>query len=98
MEELTFESAICSDYEKLLKESQLALVTWRERSEEVLRFGLQGKIIGDELRKLQADYATAYHRLEQHGKSCIFCQFTFGLTESATPGAVFISPRRELPA
>ncbi len=98
MEELTFESAICSDYEKLLKESQLALVTWRERSEEVLRFGLQGKSIGDELQKLQADYATAYHRLEQHGKTCILCQFTIGLTENEAPSAVFISPRRELPA
>jgi hypothetical protein len=98
MEELTFDSAICSDYESLLKGSQRALVSWRERSEEVLRFGLQGKSIGDELQKLQADYATAYHRLEQHAKSCILCQFTSGLTESETPGAVFISPRRELPA
>jgi hypothetical protein len=98
MDELAVDAAICSDYEALLKESQRALVTWRERSEEVLRFGLQGKNIGDELQKLQADYATAYHRLEQHGKTCILCQFTFGLMESETPGAVFISPRRELPA
>jgi hypothetical protein len=98
MDELTIDAAICSDYEALLKESQRALVTWRERSEEVSRFGLQGKSIGDELQKLQAAYATAYHKLEQHGKTCILCQFTFGLTESEPPGAVFISPRRELPA
>jgi hypothetical protein len=98
MEELTIGSAICSDYERLLKESQRALVAWRERSEEVSRFGLQGKSIGDELQKLQADYATAYHRLEQHGKSCVLCQFTIGLTEYEAPNAVFISPRRELPA
>jgi len=98
MDELTIDATICSDYETLLKESQRALVGWRERSEEVSRFGLRGKTIGDELQKLQAAYATAYHRLEQHGKTCIFCQFTFGLTESETPGAVFISPRRELPA
>lgn len=98
MEELTIDAAICSDYEALLKESQRGLVAWRERSEEVIRFGLQGKSIGDELQKLQAIYATAYHRLEQHGKTCILCQFTIGLTEFAAPTPVFISPRRELPA
>ncbi|HET6929862.1 MAG TPA: hypothetical protein VFI45_06045 [Candidatus Acidoferrum sp.] len=98
MEELTIDAAICSDYERLLKDSQRGLVAWRERSEEVVRFGLKGKSVGDELQKLQADYATAYHRLEQHGKTCILCQFTIGLTESVAPSAVFISPRRELPA
>jgi hypothetical protein len=98
MDELTIDAAICSDYERLLKESQRGLVAWRERSEEVIRFGLNGKSIGDELQKLQAAYATAYHRLEQHGKTCILCQFTIGLTENETPTSVFISPRRELPA
>jgi hypothetical protein len=98
MEELTIDTAICSDYETLLKESQRALVSWRERSEEASRFQLQGKSIGDELQKLQADYATAYHRLEQHGKTCILCQFTIGLAETQPPTPVFISPRRELPA
>src|SRR5258706_13940976 len=98
MEKLIIDAAICSDYEKLLKESQRGLVAWRERSEEASRFGLQGKSIGDELQKLQADYATAYHRLEQHGKTCILCQFTIGLTEQEAPTPVFISPRRELPA
>jgi uncharacterized protein YecT (DUF1311 family) len=97
MEELTFESAICLDYESLLKKSQRALVNWRERSEEVSRFGLQGKSIGNELQKLQAAYATAYHKLEQHGKTCLLCQFTFGLMVSETPGSVFITPRGELP-
>jgi hypothetical protein len=98
MEELAMNDAICSDYEKLLKDSQRALVNWRERCEEVSRFGLKGKSIGDELQKLQADYATAYHRLEQHGKTCILCQFTIGLAETEPPTPVFISPRRDLPA
>jgi len=98
VEELTIDAAICSDYERLLKESQRGLVAWRERSEEILRFGLHGKSFGDELQKLQADYATAYHRLEQHGKTCILCQFTIGLTAFEAPTPVFISPRRELPA
>jgi hypothetical protein len=98
MEELTIDTAICSDYESLLKESQRALVNWRERSEEASRFGLEGKSIGDELQKLQADYARAYHRLEQHGKTCILCQFTIGFAESVLLSSVFISPRRELPA
>jgi hypothetical protein len=98
MDELTIDAAICSDYEKLVKDSQQALVAWRERSEEVSSFGLQGKDIGDELQKLQANYAAAYYHLEQHGKICILCQFTIGLTEHKAPGSVFISPRRELPA
>jgi hypothetical protein len=98
MEEITIDAGICSDYERLLKESQRSLVAWRERSEEISRFGLQGKSIGNELQKLQAAYATAYHRLEQHGKTCILCQFTIGLTEHEAPSSVFISPRRELPA
>jgi hypothetical protein len=98
MEELTIDAAICPGYERLLRNSQRGLVAWRERSEEVSRFGLTGKSVGDELQKLQADYATAYHRLEQHGKTCILCQFTIGLTEQAAPLSVFISPRRELPA
>src|SRR6266850_6039517 len=96
MEELAIDAAICSDYEKLLKESQRGLVAWRERSEEASRFGLQGKSIGDELQKLQADYATAYHRLEQHGKTCILCQFAMGLTGQEARRAVFTSARRRL--
>jgi len=36
-------AAICSDYERLLKESQRGLVAWRERSEEVSRFRAPGK-------------------------------------------------------
>ncbi len=97
-EEYIFPTAICSDYENLLKESQQALVSWRERSEEVSQFDLQGKEIGDELQKLQANYATAYQRLEQHGKTCILCQFTIGVAEIAPPHPVFIFPRKELPA
>lgn len=97
-EELNFCNAICPDYETLLKQSQQALVTWRERSEEVSRFGLQGKKIGGELQKLQAEYARAYSRLERHGKTCVLCQFTFGVAESAPPNSVFIFPRKELPA
>ncbi|HKM66928.1 MAG TPA: hypothetical protein VJX70_07165 [Candidatus Acidoferrum sp.] len=96
--ELEFRTAICSDYESLLKESQQALVTWRERSEEVSRFGLHGKQIGAELQKLQAEYARAYSRLEQHAKHCLICQFTIGLAEDEPPKSVFIFPRKELPA
>ena len=96
--EMIFPNTMCSGYEDLLRESQQALVAWRERSEEVSRFGLQGKEIGDELQKLQAGYARAYNRLERHGKSCVLCQFTFGMAETPPPSSVFIFPRKELPA
>ena len=37
--------------------------------------GLEGKRTGDELQRLQAEYARAYNRLERHVKSCAMCKF-----------------------
>jgi len=85
-----------SDYERLLKESQRG-PGGLERAQRgsVSRFGLQGKSIGDELQKLQAVYATAYRRLEQHGKICILLPIHDWSGGSLIPPAsVFISPRR----
>jgi len=98
MEELAIDAAICSDYERLFERVAARPGGLERAQREVSRFGLQGKSIGDELQKLQAVYATAYRRLEQHGKTCILCQFTIGLEEANPPASVFISPRRELPA
>lgn len=69
-------TAACSDYERLLNECKNALYAWKNRREQIARFGLEGKRTGDELQRLQAEYARAYNRLERHAKSCAMCRFT----------------------
>jgi len=97
-EALRFRTAVCSDYENLLKECQRALQAWKERREEIARIGLRGKRAGDELQKLQADYARAYNRLERHPKCCAVCRFSSELGKSEQTELVCISSRKETPA
>lgn len=89
-EERHFRTAVCSAYTRLLQECQSALVAWKERSEQISRLALQGKRTGDDLRRLQAEYARAYNRLERHAKSCNECRFTSDFTQSgdASPKGV----------
>lgn len=98
--DLDFRTAICSEYEQLLEGCQHALVAWRERSEEIQRFGLEGERVGNEMRRLQADYAKSYTRLSQHPKDCAICCFTAGLSSNGRDSSrqVFILPRREVTA
>jgi hypothetical protein len=70
-----FETAVCTDYENLLVECQLALDTWRKRREEIARLGATGKEEGDQLLRLQADYAKKYSRLKKHQYTCELCSF-----------------------
>jgi hypothetical protein len=74
-EGIVVRTAACSDYERLLNESKDALFAWKNRREQFARFGLEGKRTGDELQRLQAEYARAYNRLERHAKSCAMCKF-----------------------
>jgi hypothetical protein len=74
-EGIAVRTAACSDYERLLIECKDALFAWKNRREEIARFGLEGKRTGDELQRLQAEYARAYNRLERHVKSCAMCKF-----------------------
>jgi hypothetical protein len=73
--ELSFKTAVCTESERLRSLSQKALEIWRNRREEFTRFGLSGKIVADELLRLQANYAKAYSRLEKHGDDCELCLF-----------------------
>lgn len=97
-EALRFRTAVCSDYENLLKECQRALHAWQERREEMGRAGLRGKQAGDELQKLQASYAKAYNRLERHPKTCAVCRFTTELGRSERESQVCISSAKEYSA
>jgi hypothetical protein len=74
-QEVSFKTAVCSDYEQLLYDCQNALEIWRHRRDEAARANLTGKQIGDELQKLQANYAKAYSALNRHDKQCELCQF-----------------------
>jgi hypothetical protein len=67
-------TAICTDYEKLLEECQRSLRIWNERRAETYRSSASGRAADNELRKLQADYATAYTLLQKHIQECFFCK------------------------
>lgn len=74
-QELSFKTAICTEYDRLLHECHRALEIWRRRREEAIEAHLSGKEIGDELQRLQANYAKSYSVLKRHGKECELCRF-----------------------
>ena len=73
--ELFYKTAFCSNYERLLCVCVQSLNTWRNLREEIADSGLTSKEAGDELMRLQADYAKAYSRLENHKDNCELCHF-----------------------
>jgi len=97
-EELKLGTAACSDYARLLEECKDALFAWKMRREEICHNGPRGKLTGDELQRLQAEYARAYNRLERHVKSCEDCRFTRHAEETATRETIRVAARKELPA
>ena len=72
---LFYKTAFCSTYERLLCACVQSLDVWRDLREDVANSSLGGKEAGDELIRLQADYAKAYSRLEKHKDSCELCHF-----------------------
>jgi hypothetical protein len=73
--ELFYKTAFCSTYERLLCACVQSLDVWRDLREEIASSGLRSEETGDELIRLQADYATAYSRLEKHRDNCELCRF-----------------------
>jgi hypothetical protein len=73
--ELFYKTAFCSKYERLLCVCVQSLHAWRDLREEIAGSGLRSKEAGDELMRLQADYAKAYSRLENHKDNCELCHF-----------------------
>ena len=65
---------VCSEYQQLLEESTHAREAWDERRVEICRSRLVGKETGDELLRLQANYARAYTRLRKHVHTCRRCE------------------------
>jgi hypothetical protein len=73
--ELSFKTAICTDYERLLIACHNALELWRNRREEISASRSVTKEAANELLRLQADYAKAYSRVEKHADNCDLCCF-----------------------
>jgi hypothetical protein len=65
---------VCSDYQKLLEEAKRARDIWDDRRTEICNSRLVGKETGDELLRLQANYARAYALLRKHVQSCLRCE------------------------
>ena len=86
-----YKTAFCSTYERLLCACAQSLDVWRDLREEIASSSLTSKEEGDELIRLQADYARAYSRLEKHRDSCELCRFVSkisGRTEASLSVAV----------
>jgi hypothetical protein len=73
--ELSYKTAFCTEYERLLCVCVQSRDSWRHRREETAKSGLRGKEVADELLRLQANYAKAYSRLDKHQGNCELCTF-----------------------
>lgn len=72
---MPYKTAVCSEYELLLKECQAALEIWEQRRNEVCESHSSGKQAGAELLRLQANFAKRYAVLRRHVDECDLCQF-----------------------
>jgi hypothetical protein len=70
---LAVQTTVCDEYQRLLEESQSALALWDEHRAEVCQSRLIGKEAGDELLRLQANFARAYTVLQNHVHNCLRC-------------------------
>jgi hypothetical protein len=68
-------TAVCTEYERLLKDSHQALAELNEHLAGVLTIGVGGKKWEDELRNRQAKYAKASWNLRNHASNCELCDF-----------------------
>ena len=72
--QLSVNTSICSEYQRLREESQSALEIWNEHRAEFCQFRFIGRGAGDELLRLQAKYARAYTVSQNHERNCSLCQ------------------------
>jgi len=94
----TIRTASCSGYERLLEECKSALLAWKTKREEFIRCGPRSRGAGDELQRLQAEYARAYNRLERHAKNCQLCHFHTETEKEDQRGPVIVATRKQLSA
>ena len=73
-QQLYVKTTVCSEYQRLLEESQSAMEIWNEHRSELCQFRFIRREAGDELLRLQAKYARAYTALQNHERDCSLCQ------------------------
>src|SRR5712692_10049684 len=90
--QLSVETAVCSEHQRLLAECEQALDNWNDHRTEFCKSYPIGKEAGDELVRLQAKYARAYTVLRKT-ESCQqdeaqplkpFCTATFAVSAIST--------------
>jgi hypothetical protein len=84
--QLSVNTSICSEYQRLLEEPQRALEIWNEHRAEFCQFRFIGREAGDELLRLQAKYARAHAVLQNHERNCSLCRLG-----SRTEGRGFVN-------
>jgi hypothetical protein len=72
--QLSVDTTVCSEYQRLLEESQSALEIWNEHRAEFCQFRFIGREAGAELLRLQTKYARAYTVLQNYERNCSLCQ------------------------
>lgn len=65
---------LCAEYQRLLKNSQVALADWNKGRTEIHNTGRREKSADNLLRALQAKFAKAWASLECHEQACQVCQ------------------------
>jgi hypothetical protein len=65
---------LCEEYQRLLKECQIALTEWNKGRAEIHNSGRRGRDTDNELRTLQANFAKAWAVLQYHEQDCEICQ------------------------
>src|SRR6202035_4211222 len=66
--------AFCLEYQRLLKESQIALTNWNSGRAEIHNSGRRGRDTDNKLRTLQGNFARAWAVLQWHDQRCEICQ------------------------
>ena len=72
--QLPAETIVCSEYQRLLEACVSAREIWKKHRAGIYRYRLVGKETGDELLRLQANYARAYYVLQHHVQQCPRCR------------------------
>src|SRR5437899_6260484 len=79
--QLSVETAVCTEHQRLTEECQRALENWDERRAEFSRTSPVRPEAGDELLRLQAKYARAQTLVQRHMHDCLLCQMVAGAAE-----------------
>jgi len=92
------QTPFCNKYEELLLVCQRALESWAKRRDDAGQMGLSGKELGDELIRLQADFAKSYALLRKHTQECALCEFVANSTNTDSAGPSVVVSHQSPPA